>query len=39
VLSSTNNSTKKETEDAAWKAADILSNFHIMLRVELMSGW
>ena len=33
------NSTNRETEDAAWKAADMLSNFHIMLRVELMGGW
>jgi hypothetical protein len=33
------NSTNRETEVAAWKAADMLSNFHIMLRVELMGGW
>jgi hypothetical protein len=33
------NSTNREAEDAALKAADTLSNFHIMLRVELMGGW
>ena len=32
-------STNRETEDAARKAADMLSNFHIMLRCELMDGW
>jgi hypothetical protein len=33
------NSTNRDTEQAAWKAADMLSNFHIMLRVVLMDGW
>lgn len=31
--------TNREVEEAAWRAADMLSNFHIMLRVELMNGW
>jgi hypothetical protein len=32
-------STNRETEDAARRAADMLSNFHIMLRCDLMDGW
>ena len=32
-------STNKLTEEAAWNAADMLCNFQIMLRVELMDGW
>ena len=33
------NATNRDVEEAAWMAADMLSNFHIMLRVELMDGW
>lgn len=33
------NSTNREIEEAAWKAADMLSNFHVMFRVALMGGW
>jgi hypothetical protein len=33
------NATNRDVEEAAWRAADMLSNFHVMLRVELMDGW
>ena len=32
-------STASEEADAARQAADILSNFHVMMRVELFAGW
>jgi hypothetical protein len=31
--------TSKEVGQAAWQAADMLSNFHFMIRVELTDGW
>ncbi len=33
------NATNREVEEAAWRAADMLSNCHVMLRIELMDGW
>jgi hypothetical protein len=32
-------STNQEIEEAAWKAAEMLDNFHIMMRMELTGGW
>lgn len=32
-------STASEVTEAARQAADILSNFHVMMRVELFGGW
>jgi hypothetical protein len=32
-------STNKAVEEAAWKAADMLFNFHVMMRMELTEGW